>query len=67
MMKKIGKLLALSAMVISTLFTAGIPVSAKEIAEVPVVERASYCIFHRFDMDDLQKHEKLLYLKTVLK
>lgn len=62
MMKKIGKLLALSAMVISTLFTAGIPVSAKEIAEVPVVEEPAIASLS-FDMDDLQKHEKTIVLE----
>ena len=62
-MKKIGKLLAVSAMIISTLFTTGVPVYAKEIAEVPVAEEHAIASLS-FDMYDLQKHEKTIALEN---
>lgn len=52
----------LCQLVISTLFTSGILVFVKELAEVPVVEKlASVALL--FDMGDLQKHEKTIVLE----
>lgn len=50
-------------MIISTLFTTGVPVYAKEIAEVPVAEEHAIASLS-FDMYDLQKHEKTIALEN---